>query len=825
MQGVQTRGDERRRPWRLTSALIALIALSALIALLLRAETDPTTQAAHGPDSAPRAPAPVTTTLAPPAVSSPANATDPALPSALTRPTASPVEVAGLPVRLQVELGGAPRSGIELAFTRDGQRVAGVSDAAGRLELTLARGRWTLELPPQIAGRAGPFGVRAFRRPRDPEEFAPRRSPDPGLVLVVRDAPPADEPGEDEDPDEQSAAGTVEWTPADLAAGRPLRVCLYGPAAVCATVRDLSGAPIAGAWVAVRPAEEPDRDAEPEGETPARPAEPGARTDAAGRAVVIVPGSPATSFTLLVRATAPGLGSDAAWSQLRGLPGQEDPSWPLRGTPQGDVREAYRPVELRLGPALVLEGTVCDAAGHGLPAALTIDYQLTAERASAPARPRRVVCDAGGRFRAEGIPIGAAGRGACPGPRCAAVVVSAELEGWLPVREEVVIGPGLAPPRLVLHPAQPIEVRVRDADGSPLPGAHVLHAPTGLHHRVRSLSGESLFPATDAEGRVRLDPIPLHTWLVAWAPGHVAALFEVRLPLASIELTLERGAALEGLLRRAEGVSFEYEVQAGFVDQPRTIPRRELSAPGVRRANEAPGVWPIDRAEVDSQGRFRLSGVPAGRDLRLRVGDDWWIARAGQRDLVLDQDPARRGELQVLAVRAEDDTPLQPVRGEVLSGAGDRLEVWSRGRPPADEASRVRAWGLGPLELLIRSEGRVPARVRATLTAGDQLDLGQVRLARGARLALRPQWPAAPLRGLRVAWQAPALELADTETLACPRGAAEPLLLRAALPAGTSVAVRIEALPWDEAAAPREVLATELTLTAGETRPLSLALR
>lgn len=814
-------GVTRSAGWR--HGVLGAGALLALLAVWLLLRSAPSEE----PGSAgPRTSSPPQALVSDPSAPTPTDVADvptgPAGPASAppsAGPGPGPIGLPGLAVRLHLELEDEPLAGVTLAFSRQGERVAFSTDPDGDAELALSAGLWTLEVPASLAGRAGPFSLRAYPPLTDPGARFRHVPLHERLVLEVLAAapppPPPVDPGQPLSFEDPEPAGTVVWDPRDAAGTRRVRLELEPPLALRVRVLGAEGAPLAGAWVgAARGHAAP--------ETGLR-----ARTDADGWALLRLPAAWQEVSYVAVHARAAGLGGASAWASRRGEDEGDDeddePPRPAQEVAGGRVREGWDPLELRLGAALAFSGTVCDPAGRGLPARLEVVFSLdrSGER---PQVRLEGTCDAEGRFLLEGIAAGA-GREASPGPRWAQVLLRAELEGFLPAQEEVLVGPGASPVRLTLVPAQPIEVLVRGADGAPLAGARVAHAPGGFYFRPSAWQRDEV-PVTDAEGRLRLEGLPAWTFLAVWAEDHVAELFEVRLPLPLLELPLTRGGRLVGRVTGLPPGTHDAEVEAAYPGEHAAAPRT-LQAPGLRRVEAPAPVWPVDRALCDGEGRFELRGLPLGLELEVAWLGIGVRARAGDPGVEIDSAGSGWGELRLIAVEAGGGAPL-PCEVELVSGVA-RVSRWSWGDGDAlaqrIEAASVKVKGQGPLELLIRAEGHVPARVRAVLAAGQELDLGQLPLTAGARLACAPTWPDVPVRGLRVSWSAPALQLGGQETLPAPASPEVRLVLTDGLPVGTPVALRVELLPWERAAPARTVLETTLTLRAGETRTLALELR
>lgn len=805
--------DRRRAPLLVVLLLLVLV----LVFSLGGGEESPT--ASPAPARRPAAPSP---TLAVGSETRPAAVQDapPPSPGPRATPDAAPgpspapdaPRPAGLLVRLSLELEHEPLAITTLAFRRGDERVVFCTDADGDAELTLLPGAWTLEVPDPLGERSGPWSLRHYPRLDDPGQRFQVVEAHERLQLDVLAAdpapPPPIDPGgplsmSDPAPDLQ-----VTWSPREVASGERLRIALSGALTLEARVLDPDGAPVAGAQVVA------SRDARfAEGD-------PVARTDASGQARLRLPAAWAELREFAVQACAEGFGAATAWVRPERWiepededDEQQEPEQPERREVPADRRPA---VELQLWPGLTVAGMVCDPGGHGLPARVSGSFRAQGIVGRRPAARLEATCDAEGRFTLTGVAAGA-GRGRSPGPLWAEVQLTVELEGWLPAVETALLGPGVPPRRVVLAPAQPIEVLVRGADGAPLAGAHVVHAPSGFYQRPWDEEGERTLPTTDDRGGLRLDPIPAHTFLAVWGEGHAAALFEVQLPLPLLELSLERGGRVSG---RVMSRSRAGEVT---VSLPRRLSaaRPLLERPGVRRVEPTEGLWPLDRAPCDAEGKFELRGLPVGVELELLAQEIRARARAGDSDVILDADRPT-GTAGVVCVDAETRLPL-PCLARVLRGDGRvSSDGWVDER---GQAAALSVRGQGPIELLLQAAGHVPVRLTAVLRPPERIELGEVALASGARLALQPSWPDTPVGGLRVEWSAPALGLEMEEVLTCPTRVGQALSLEGGLPAGTPLSVRIELLPWDHDAAPREVLATELTLEAGETRTLAVELR
>lgn len=623
---------------------------------------------------------------------------------------------------------------------------------------------------------------------------------EPGVTPQPPDRGPASEEIADEEPVDDAALADEPLS--DPAPAPPL--------ALVATVSDPQGAPGVGVQVTARLALYPDERGPEETVT--------ALSDGAGRAVLLLPAAWAEGRGVHVLATAIDGRRDSIVVERQRARADHAPA-PDVGAPVGWV------AALRLVPLLALEGEVCDEDGRPLPATVVARFSAHGDGSLLDSYRLETRCDAQGRFVLPGIPAGA-GQSPPPAPGCAAVRLSVELEGWLPAFVDAQTGPGTRPVRVVLQPADRLEVEVRDEDGSPLPGVHVEPRRSAFYRRP-PVGLDARLPVTDREGRLRLASVGLHTFLAVWADGHVPALFEVRLPLPRVELTLARGGRVSGRVsadRREDRGTRRDVVEVRLADSRPVRVQRTLDRPGVRRVDSHALVEPLGWARPDASGRFELGGLPPGCELELQYGDLRARARAGDGEVFLGAG-ARLGRLRLQGVDAQTGKPLPSCRAELDDGEGEVRDDEEDDPGQTWQPGRQLVTGQGPVRLLLHANGYVPASVQATLSLGEVQDLGQVRLARGARLVLRASPSPTPLRGLRVKWRAEALGLRVVEVIRPPRDPEQALTVEDGLPTGTPLQLTIEALPWDGGAPPRVVLESTLTLREDEARTLTLELR
>ncbi len=308
-----------------------------------------------------------------------------------------------------------------------------------------------------------------------------------------------------------------------------------------------------------------------------------------------------------------------------------------------------------------------------LPEGMRLPHGLTLSRNAAA--PRRTETDESGRFEFADLPIGLyelVAEGAGTGEARAAGAPRAGP-------------PALVPPLLLVlgrdAEARRLEVRVVRADGSPAAGSRVSLATA--HGDPPSLE------VADEEGLTRFwDVLPERVLVTAQA---------ARDGFATARDVVDTGSATrdgEGDRPRrlvlASAATIEGRVTApGSADLSGTTVRASPLLPGDRDW-DVPGA----RAEspVDSAGRFRIEGLPAGR-YRLHVRAVGGLALAGDAATV-DLVPGERAtaDLRLMPGATLRGSVTSAETGEVLPGA--RVEVVAVVAPGAGDSPirRRLAW-------------------------------------------------------------------------------------------------------------------------------------
>ncbi len=135
---------------------------------------------------------------------------------------------------------------------------------------------------------------------------------------------------------------------------------------------------------------------------------------------------------------------------------------------------------------------------------------------------------------------------------------------------------------------------VVDADGAPVPGAELMIETNGKWHRVAGKGGFTAGPFVNLRGRVS-----------ARAPGFAPTVLDRRPLEGANELTrivLDRGRTLHVTVLDSDG------------NRPR-IPKLGVSL------ETPPWRW---RVSVETDGSFRVTGLPAGRVRLAAAGHTWW---------------------------------------------------------------------------------------------------------------------------------------------------------------------------------------------------------
>jgi hypothetical protein len=467
----------------------------------------------------------------------------------------------------------------------------------------------------------------------------------------------------------------------------PLRIVLDRGAAVTGRLIDSAGRPVTGAALSL--------EALPEGDMEMRQSSPPLQgmSDAAGR-FRLGPAGPGrfrldlthSDFALATRPTIVVAGS--------------------RDVDAGD---------LRLAPAVAIEGRVIDGRGMPLPGTRVSISSFTTERRREP-----VVSDADGRFRLGGL---------APGERFDLTVFH---PGHLPHDAPGVEAPSPEPLRITLRPARSLAGRVVDDAGKPIPGVRISLVETReLRMAGGSQSGGSSRTAgeTDAEGRfvaTHLTPGTVH--LSFEASGFLGKVLRgLSIPEeedpAPVEVVLETGAVLSGRVVDSRG-----RPAAGLRVVVHPLEPKERMLPSGAEA------------DTDADGGFRIAGLAPGQH-RVEVQD--WRTQQGrllaEKTIALGSGGGNRLDLKLpdgyrLSGRVVDEQG-EPVRGARLTLSADRGQAASADSAP-DGSFRFTDVPEGTWRLTVSARGHAPAAEEVRLAGGD-LDGLALRLSRGGTITGR----------------------------------------------------------------------------------------
>ena len=353
------------------------------------------------------------------------------------------------------------------------------------------------------------------------------------------------------------------------------------------------------------------------------------RTDAAGRFEL------GFDHTVQVVGCLVGASADTAGSVV----------WRRLSVPLGGDTE----LTLHVGTGAALAGRVEDPDGTPLADARVLLWSRPAYLLDDDPPDRTVTTGSDGRFAFEAV-----------GEQ---FVVSAEREGLLCVERlggELAEGRRAVGLRVVLAPAASLHGRTLTPAGAALPDVRVRARPEALHAR-ESLTDESgiyrLGPVprettSDAQGRFRIDGVPERPLPVeAELAGRARRELQHDPRDGELEIVLERGASLAGLVRGADG---------------RPVAGAALSVPGM----------PTQRATSGDDGRFLIEGLAASDTARLQVLATGHAMQVVQ-PLTITPDDTAFVELQLEPGRSLAghvvDGDGAPVVGAVIAIEGDRL--------------------------------------------------------------------------------------------------------------------------------------------------------
>ncbi|HEX4964332.1 MAG TPA: carboxypeptidase regulatory-like domain-containing protein [Thermoanaerobaculia bacterium] len=483
---------------------------------------------------------------------------------------------------------------------------------------------------------------------------------------------------------------TVE-APRPLATRGDLKIVLTRGLVAHGQVTDGAGKPLSGALATLSPS------ASAAGElgVPDRLPPAKARSDAKGR--FEVPGLSGGVFDLAVGAR--GFGSVL-----------------VRGIMVGQGREDLGTVILP--PGTGLEGIVIDPDGQPISGAKV-------SVSSSPSEDLETGAD--GRFTLTGLKDGEI------------VTVRVTRTGYLPspaVTSEIRV-PTADPVRVVLHPGSRVLGRVSEETGEAVPGARVLLTP-----QTPGAQGPVASARTDADGRFLMEGVePGRGELRVTAPGLLAvAAQKVEVPagedLEGLEVTLSRGATVEGRVTTADGDPAA-GAQVQVVERPESAP---LPAYATTAATTT----------ADGDGAYRLTGIAEGRrfvaaahpgqpgtvktvevrtgtnhlDLRLPTGHD-----VTGRVVDTAGNPLGEAHLTLTSRTASRDAESLADGSFQLTGVPDgayQLAAAKEGYSPLGDASRVQVSGAAVtgLELRLQRGGTIAGTLRgldAAALAGVEL--------------------------------------------------------------------------------------------------------
>lgn len=369
-----------------------------------------------------------------------------------------------------------------------------------------------------------------------------------------------------------------------------------------------------------------------------------------------------------------------AWVRARppagapGLAGSEGVTW--KGAGQEARYELAEPLRLSQGVALV--GEIRSLAGEPIPGARL--------RAWGRRNQARATADAQGRFRLEGLSE-------------ASYSVEASAKGFVSdtVDVPVTLQRG-GEASFTLSPAGSLSGVIRGADGQPLGRAAVF----------AFRAGEQLLQATASrEGTYRLEglgPGPLEVFVRSRdraLTGRVAANIETGVD-ASLDLTLDEGAKVQGALSDAKG--------------------NPLSKWQVRVSNASGQVR--RRGESDAEGNYEVKGLyPGTYTITARPPES--RGNLVEEEIEVTSGTLRHDLRAILGGRLSGrvlDPEGKPVRAEVHAFQGEDTKGFAR----CDEEGRYVLSDLPPGSYVLflrrrsRQEGELVGRHELEVQAGDQ---------------------------------------------------------------------------------------------------------
>ena len=374
--------------------------------------------------------------------------------------------------------------------------------------------------------------------------------------------------------------------------------------------------------------------------------------------------------------------------------------------------------DTRLGPVIALNAAdPMPISAQQLTGSLQVTVVGVGETSTAVAQATvQVFWADGGRFYLAGAAStdarGIALLGALPSGQA---WLLAEAPGLARASTSLVLSSELRSVRVVLHPAQALEVTIQDETGAPIARA------TALVDTADPLPFGAL---SDERGRAhfaRLAPAP---WSVkASAPGFESV--SKNAVRGELTIRLRRLAALEVAVLGTDG----------------------RPAPGATVMIAGPSLWPARSALADGQGVARIAGLLAGSyDLRATLSGlvaptllGFELARGANEKLTLQLEAGRT--IIALVTDGEGRSPLVVPNADVVLAEGGVSSFPLRGRTGTDGTVQLGPIAAGPATLGARasdfvSSALVPVPevldgpVRVPLTRGATL-VGDVEDARG----------------------------------------------------------------------------------------------
>lgn len=294
---------------------------------------------------------------------------------------------------------------------------------------------------------------------------------------------------------------------------------------------------------------------------------------------------------------------------------------------------------------------------------------------------------------------------------------------------------------LVLHMTRcgTLTVRVTDAEGGPLPAAHVRARPldvTGIQVAAHS----SPTAIGDREGVARLQGLAPGTYsVVVSASGRVSAEREVTVvggESHSIDIKLATGGAVRGTVVDSRkqpiadaGVAYVQNPKVPMLGDVTSFTGEDLLSERARSSKQ----------RSDVRGAFVLHGIEDQDEFAVAAWHKDYEGglargvRTGDRAVVIElKDPAA---LRGRVVADDGGAPMRDFHVAVLVRMAMVLERPARSTTVADSsdgAFHLQRVPSGSVTLQVQAEGHAELRKSITISAGQALDVGELRLQKGA---------------------------------------------------------------------------------------------